>query len=290
MRRQKIIEISGINIVTQPHSSDGYIGIIRSVNQRAVPIRGNEYLMISGLRPHMNDDWLTGIEGELVKFSNIDEHARWVDITSGKLAEDGEVPELPSHLRPNGALFPFIFHLTGRDISHRLFYISKSRNSHSKKIETLSPNFVERLFTTLFSERDISFKFKSINITVIPESSALDSIFNLPKLNKLFLRITPPNPDDLEDVEKSIYSRLKKMEVVKEEQTYYGEKGESIKPDLELKQLTQVASQNGYVSGVGKNSDDVTVHLSTKNKPLREPIAVDNDGLSEREALRSFRP
>ena len=290
MPRKKTIEISGVNIVTQPHSPDKYVEIIRSINQKAVPVRGNEYLMISGLRPHLNNDWSTGIERELVKFSNIDEHAQWVDITSGKLAEDGDVPKLPSHLRPNGALFPFIFHTTGRRTSHRLFYISKSRNSNSKKTETLSPNFVERLFTTLFSEEYIASQFNSIKITVIPESSALDSIFKLPKLNKLFLQITPPNPDDLEDVEKSVYSRLSSMNVAKEEQTYYGEKDESIKPDLELRQLTEVASQNGYVSGVGKNPDNITVHLSTKDKPLKEPITVDNDGVSEREALRSFRP
>lgn len=75
MSRKKTIEISGVNIVTQPHSPDKYVEIIRSINQKAVPVRGNEYLMISGLRPHLNNDWSTGIEGELVKFSNIDEHA-----------------------------------------------------------------------------------------------------------------------------------------------------------------------------------------------------------------------
>lgn len=85
MSRKKTIEISGVNIVTQPHSPDKYVEIIRSINQKAVPVRGNEYLMISGLRPHLNNDWSTGIEGELVKFSNIDEHAQWVDLHLGNL-------------------------------------------------------------------------------------------------------------------------------------------------------------------------------------------------------------
>lgn len=145
MSRKKAIEISGINIVTQPHAPNSYIKMIRAVGQKPIAVRGHDYLMISGLRPHLNDDWSTGIEGDLVKFSNIDEHAQWVNITSGRLVENEEIPNLPANIRPNGALFPFIFYPSGANIAHRLFYISKSRNSTSKKTETLSPNLVKKI-------------------------------------------------------------------------------------------------------------------------------------------------
>lgn len=290
MHRRKTIEISGINIVTHPHSPDTYIQTIRAVNQIPIAVRGHDHLMISGLRPHLRNDWTTGIEGEIVKFSNIDEHAQWVDITSGRLAEDEEVPDLPTHLRPNGALFPFIFYPSGTNIAHRLFYISKSRNSASQKVDMLSPNLVKKLFMGLFGNEEISTQFDSIEITVIPEKTALDSIFNLPKLNKLFLQITPPNPDELAQFEQNVLSRLENMNAEKVEQTYYGESGRSLEPDAELKQLARVASENGYVQGTGKNPDGITVTLSTTDKPMREAVTVENDTVAEREALRSFRP
>lgn len=285
MSREKTIEISGINIVTHPHSPDKYLEIIRQINQKPLPVRGHDHLMISGLRPYSGDDWSTGIEGEIVKFSNIDEHAQWVDITSGRLAEDGDVPNLPSHLRPNGALFPFVFH----PAKHHLFYISKSRNSSTQKTDTLSPNLVEKLFAGLFASEDISSKFTSINITVIPDQHALSSIFKLPKLTKLFLMISPPNPDDLASVEQAILARLENMNAKKMEQTYYSETGESLVPDEKLKVLAKVASHNGCVQGVGKNPDGKTVSLSTTQQPLREPIKVENNTVAEREALRQFR-
>lgn len=289
MSRKKTIEISGINIVTQPHSPEGYIKIIKAVNQKPIAVYGHDHLMVSGLRPHLGGDWTTGIEGELVKFSNIDEHAQWVNITSGQLAEGEEIPNIPSNIRPNGALFPFIFHLSGRNTGHRLFYISKSYNSASKKMDTLSPNLVKKLFTSLFEDDRIRSNFSSIEVTVIPEKTALSSIFRLPKLSKLFLQITPPNPDDLETFEQEMLSRLSSMNVEKVEQTYYGETGESLEPDQNLRQLATVASHNGYVKGTGKNSEGVTITLSTTEIPMKEPITVDNDGVSEREALRKFK-
>jgi hypothetical protein len=79
------------------------------------------------------------------------------------------------------------------------------------------------------------------------------------------------------------------MNVEKVEQTYYGETGESLEPDQNLRQLATVASQNGYVKGTGKNSEGVTITLSTTEIPMKEPITVDNDGVSEREALRKFK-
>ena len=290
MPRMKTIEISGVNIVTQPHSPQEYIRILQMVNQKPISVRGNDYLMISGLRPHVGDDWTTGVEGELVKFSNIDEHAKLVDITSGKLVEDEEIPNLPPNIRPNGALFPFIFYPKGHKIGHRLFYISKSRNSSTKKTEMLSPNFVEKLFTVLFSDEQISSQFTSINITVIPASSALPSIFKIPYLNKLYLQINPPNADDLIAFEQNILARLDGMNVDKVEQTYTGSTHESIKPDDELQKLAKVASHNGYVQGTGKNSEGMAITLSTKDVPMKEPIAVESNSVAEREALRSFRP
>lgn len=146
------------------------------------------------------------------------------------------------------------------------------------------------MFTSLFSDETISSEFKSIEVTVIPEKSALSLIFKLPRLNKLFLQIMPPNPDDLAEFEQDVLSRLNNMNAEKLEQAYYGETGESLEPDEELKKLAKVAAHNGYVQGTGKNSDGTTVTLSTIDKPMKESITVENNTEAEREALRRFRP
>lgn len=289
-RSTKVIQISGINIVTQPHTPETYIQLLKEVNQIAIPVSGNEHLMISGLRPHIeNGDWLSGIEGEIVKFSNIDEHSQWINLTSGHLLEKGEEPEIPKNIRPNGALFPFIFYPKNIDgNSHKLFYISKSRNSHTKKDDTLSPNFVKKLFDKLFDNPDIKLKFDSIEVTVIPRTDALEQIFKLPKLNKLYLQITPPNPDDLEEMECKLLERYQRLNVKRVEETYIGN-GDHIEPDEELKSMARIAAHNGFVQGTGKDSEGKTVELSTTQVPMKEAITVDNNTGAEREALRNFK-
>lgn len=270
------IEISGLNIVTQPHTPDGYVKLFKKIAKERKPIkvRGNDCLMVSSARPLDTNDWTKGIVGEIIKFSEIEQDRNWVNVKNGKFLEDGLEPDLPQDLRPNGASFPYIFYPKRKGHSHKLFYVSHYRN-HKGKYDNLSPNMLKKMFDSLFMIIKLESEYESIEVTVLPDNDALNSIFKIPSLYKLELVIKAPNPDDLADAEREIFQRMDGMNVSETYQEFKSQKSASIKPDEDLKIKARVAANNGYVKGYGKDIDGTKVEQSTKEIPLKRTVLID---------------
>lgn len=185
------IEISGLNTVTQPHTPEGYVELFKKMakERRYIRVRGNDCLMLSSARPLDSNDWTKGIIGEIIKFSEIEQDRSWVNVKAGKFLDDGLEPQLPQDLKPNGAYFPYIFYPKSKGYAHKLFYVSHSRN-HKGKYDNLSPNILKKMFDSLFMRIKIELEYESIEVTVLPDSEALDTIFRIPSLHKLELVIT----------------------------------------------------------------------------------------------------
>ena len=208
MARQKTIEISGLNIVTQPHTPESYLKLFELLSSARMPIqvRGDEYLMLLNVRAIMGDEKLNGIEGEVLKFTNIDNAGDWYDILKGTKLKDSEVPKIPANAQPNGVMFHYVFHPK----KHIFYFISKSRDSIKNKVESLSPNYMKTLFETGFAHINKSKKlnFDSIEITVLPSNDALNSIIKIPVLKKLEIVVKAPNPDDISTAAAAMLARM----------------------------------------------------------------------------------
>lgn len=276
MNNIRKIEISGLNIVTQPHTPNGYVELFKRIakERRPIKVRGNDCLMISSARPLDSNDWTKGIVGEIIKFSEIEQDRNWVNVKAGKFLEDGLEPDLPQDLRPNGAYFPYIFYPKFREHSHKLFYVSHYRN-HKGKYDNLSPNILKKMFDSLFMKIKLEGEYESIEVTVLPDSDALENIFRIPSLHKLELLIKSPNPDDLADAEAEIFRRMDGMNVSEAYQEFKSKQSDFIKPDADLKIKAKVASNNGYVKGYGKDLEGTKVELSTKEIPLKRIVSFD---------------
>lgn len=274
MARLQKFEISGLNIVTQPHSSDGYVNLFKRLigkEPRYVKVRGNDCLMVSSVRPLDSNNWNKGIYGEIIKFSEIEQDRNWVNVSDRKIIEDGEEPQLPKYMKPNGASFPYIFYPSKKGLSHKLFYISHSRN-HKGKYDSLSPNLLKKMFDFLFNNEIVLGNYDSVEVTVLPDSDTLNTILTIPNLQKLELLIKTPNPDDLDEAEQSMFRRMDEMNVGKIFEEY---SGNEIIPDDVLKLKAKVAANNGYVKGIGKDIDGIKIDISTKDEPLRKSVFLD---------------
>lgn len=276
MNTTRKIEVSGLNIVTQPHSPDGYVELFKKMarERRYIKVRGNDCLMLSSARPLDSEDWTKGIVGEIIKFSEIEQDCNWVNVKAGKFLEDGSEPNLPQDLKPNGAYFPYIFYPKIRGYAHKLFYVSHSRN-HKGKYDNLSPNILKKMFDSLFLRIKTELEYESIEVTVLPDSDALETIFNIPSLHKLELVIKTPNPDDLADAESEIFQRMDMINASEIYQEYKSKKTDFIEPDENLKIQAKVAANNGYVKGYGKDFDGTKVEMSTKEIPLKRAVIFD---------------
>lgn len=231
-----------------------------------------------------------GIVGKILKYSHIDNDSAWVNVGMGDELEEHDLPRIPKDVHPNGVFYDFIFYpKSNGSASHKLFFISRWRDSNKQKTRTLSPNYLRKYFETVFEHKHFQKEFKSIEVTVIPDSNALEEIFSLETINKLDLEIKTPNPDIFdEDFEENTLNRHREMNISKVHETYTFD-GESIEPDDMLKARAHIAQNNGYVKATGVNSHGENQTLSTVDIPMKYSQKVDGEKIdSIKVALRNF--
>lgn len=289
MARSKTIEISGLNIVTQPHKPEDYIWFFNyiSKSKKYIPIRGSDCIMLCDISPISDDDPLEGIKGTILKFSKIDSDADWADITSAVALSDNEIPKIPSNLQPNASFIPFVFYPKGKERAHKLFYISKSRDSSRKKNIRLSPNLLKKFFEAFTEDANVKEKFRTLKVTVLPSSSALEKVLSLDFIRRLDLVIYAPNPDS-PNLRAQMKQRMENMNVEKIEESYISDGG-SIEPDTTLRAEAEVAAENGQVISYGRVQGR-TVKRSTSDIPMARRVQVDTSSpQAERYALQQFK-
>lgn len=292
MARASTIEISGLNIVSQPHNPEQYVQIFDFIkdNRFAIPVVGNDRIVLVQIS-YLNEKKTTdGIVGKILKYSHIDNDSTWVNVDIGDELDGNDLPRIPKDVHLNGVFYDFIFYPKSEsNVSHKLFFISRWRDSIKQKTRTLSPNYLKRYFETVFQHTHFQTKFNSIEVTVIPDSNALDEIFSLETINRLDLEIKTPNPDIFsDDFEENTLNRHKAMNISKVHETYFFD-GDSINPDDTLKARAKVAQNNGYVKATGANSQGDKQVLSTIDIPMKFSQKVDSDKVdSIKIALRSF--
>ena len=274
--RTKNIKISGLNIVSQPHSPKDYLRIFDYIDQNglAINVSGDTNLKLVQISPIDGRNPINGIKGQILKYSHIDEDSAWVNIHQGAELNPDETPNLPKGAYPNGVFFDFVFYPTHEVNNHKFLYISEYRDSAKKKTFSLSPNYVAKFFTTIFRMDGFSKAFDSLEVTVLPSNTALERVLSLNIVKKLEIFIKAPNPDDFAELESRMLRRMDEINVSTITEVYRYD-GQSIDPDEEIMNDAKVAANNGYVSSEGKDEQGKSVKRSTVDIPLRDIVPVE---------------
>lgn len=293
---EKTVKISGLNIVTQPHSPQQYVDIFNYIadNRMYFNIHGSDYLMMTRLKPINEKDWTQGIRGEFLKFTQLPSDTTWIDSEKGDSLDEDEAPNLPSNIHPNGQFFEFIFFPKHKEYSHKLFYAHSF--NHNRDAHNLSPRRAEKFFIKAFEEikRLKAFDLETLEVTVIPSVNALSEVLGLSTIKKLEIVIKAPNPDDFGTLADKIREQMESANTHTFEQTYHGNQS-GIIPTSDMKQLSEIAKENGYVKTKGKDTSDKPAEKSTLDQPLNqvEKIHMVNrkDNLKNliRKLLQNFR-
>lgn len=273
----RTVIVGAINIVMpEPHSPDRYVELLKKAyrGRHVIKIRGQFAGILGTFGERVGEDFYYG---EIFKFYDLKLTGKWLNMLQQAPAEQEDLQDLnvPDHLKPGLEAFPFLFHAP----THRLFFISRESQEH------LGPQDTGKYFRELLNKPKLADQYGKINVTVIPGADTLDKIFALPELRKLHIVITPPNPDDWEDLEREVKERLAEQHAATMVTVLVAEKGESLQPNKQTRQLSEVAQANGYVEARGATETGKVETFSTKAHPMLAPAKYDPDVETARTAL-----
>jgi len=201
------------------------------------------------------------LAGEIYTYYNLDSSSPWFNIERNEEALDAEIEELsiPGNLKPHLSKFIFVF----IPESHRLCVQLRS------DARTLSIIVLAKAFRTLFAFQELE-EFGPIEVTPEPSRETVDEILEMPFLHRLHIELLRPNADDDHALELVFLDRLETQSATKMIQDLISEKDRGLRPDEQTRSLAHIASSNGYVEGYGRNSNDGSIRISTRDTPLIE--------------------
>jgi Domain of unknown function (DUF4747) len=131
-------------------------------------------------------------------------------------------------------------------------------------------------------------RFGMVDVTIIPSSEALETIFSMEGLAKLRIHVARPNPDDNYLTHTAVLERLRRQHAQSMDIEYSKERSaDKLEPDQETRALAEIAATNGFVNGDGKGPNNEPRHESTKGHPMVEPIVI-KDSMDPFEQLIAF--
>ena len=280
-RKMAIITISALNVVMpSPHNAQRYIDLFQRSYKRKHPVKiwGDYAGMLGSCRvEEMNAQNI--VIGDFYKFFDLNLDGQWLNTLEEKAAENTELAEIhiPTHLKPHFEIFPFIFFPN----NHRLFFITTDQH------DNFSPSSAQKLLIGVFDDLKLFREFGEIEVIVEPSTETLEQIFSMPRLKKLYIEVTPPNPDDHEEAEQRLFEKMGIIGADKQTIELVSKKPLGLKPDPEIKTLAKIAQSNGKVSGHGEDNFGQTINVSTAEHPMKEKVEFNSTIQTRLEALKS---
>lgn len=280
MARERTMKFARINIVTHPHTPDGYVRLIRQAfnSRKSIAVLGFQHLMIGELRDIVRGDPLQGMVGRIYRFTQIDPNATWFNVSRNDVATEEELAQIsiPDNLRPNCDMFNFVFYPRGH-----AFYMESKLGRMS-----LSPGLVRKMLDSLFGSEEIVREFGVVEVNVFADREGLDEIFRIHQLSKLTIEVTKPNPDELQNAEMRVFGRMHAMKSRKLKMEIVAEAHESIEVDDEIRLAAVVAAAgNGKVMGSGFSDTGQRIEESTQDKPWFDDVKFDPNIQTATDAL-----
>lgn len=278
MSRRIKISAGVLNIRLHPHSPERYGAFIEDLFdlRKAVQLRGDRYGMLSLIdRKGKRDGFMTGI---ITTFLNIEFDGRWFDTSDMKEATREQVSRvsIPENLHPNAASFYFEFDL----VDHKLYFQTYSEG------KVLTVNQAYALFEGLADDLKIRKKYGPAQITILQSRAGLETLFKIPVIKEIKITIYKPNPDIFaDDFEAQIEAHLAQANSQRVTIAYEAEEGKSVNPTPEIRQVSEVAIENGEVEVRGRDEKGA-VKRSTEQQPKVLQDKFDPEEISEQEAFR----
>jgi hypothetical protein len=134
----------------------------------------------------------------------------------------------------------------------------------------------KHIFSTLLSLELLGAEYPEVEVTLVPEAGAVERVLELPGLRMLYIRVVRPNPDVSDATRQRVMGRLEQAHASREEVILTKSAGATrLTPPDDLRELAEVAAENGEVRGEGRYGDGVKAELSTVDHPKRIYAGID---------------
>lgn len=277
---RKNIKIAGgvLNIRLHPHPARRYADFIEDLYALKMPakLRGDRHAMISLLNRSESEKGI--FSGVITTFVKIEFDGSWFSTSEMKEATQEEVSQvhIPAHIHPNSASFYFVFDSE----DHKFYFQTYSAG------KTLSHKSVYELIQHLSIEPSIRKKYGDVKIDIVQSKEGLDYVFKMDRIKEVKIRITKPNADIFNDnFEEDIESHLAETGSRSLTFTYEAERGGSIVPSDEMREVGNVALSNGVVEVNGRDASGA-VRRSTAEHPEVLQDKYNPEELPEASAFR----
>tara|TARA_R110002020_G_scaffold248775_1_gene462777 strand:+ start:172 stop:1113 length:942 start_codon:yes stop_codon:yes gene_type:complete len=256
--RDKFVNIFGaLNVVAHPHPKGTYRRIFEEAAELKTGVKyySDRFAKISPLSKTREDVFT----GRLATWSEVDRDENTIDTRSleEQLFDDSGVV-IPDGIGLNAKVFTFAFN----EKTHTLIF--ETRNDLG---QAMSINLALKAFDNIFSNLAIE-GIDQIDIFVKTTADIVDRIFSIHSLRKVEIDLKLPNPDDLSDTEGDILRELEEMNSKRVfTQITKDSASESLEPTERYKAMANLAKDNGYVLGVGKDAEGHKVEMKTSQYP-----------------------
>lgn len=272
MYNQRKIEISALNIAMHaPHSPQRYIDLFFAARRlnHLVQLGSVQAAILGSVSSKDRTDPKVPLIGEIYRFVRIDPSEPWFNLATREPASEEEMGKIsiPADLSPSLRRIEFVFDA----IKHRLWFISSDRK------DTMGTQQATRFFEQLFERTCLASNFPKVEVTALPDKKTLENMLAISTLDSVTISLKRPNPDDAEELDARFLKMLEDQQISSWHQEYRAEKGESIKPSQETRNIMEVASRNGFVAVKGRDGAGKPFEESTTEKPLKVITYVNSD-------------
>lgn len=269
MPKGRSLVVSALNISANPHPEGIYIRLLTKAAGKRVKYRGNDWAKIT--KPVADRDHDGVYTGRILAWTEIDTASPWLDDEKDDVLSDEDKAEIsiPRKAKPNYKVFNYVF----RTEKHRLYFEMKNEFG-----DMFGPTVAERLFTNLLFAPAKTEKV-DVDVTIVPKSGAVSTVLGLPGLRQLHIRLIVPNADTTDEQKRRrVLKRLEDADAKQLDETYVKKAGA---PRLiateEIREMAEVAAENGFVEGVGRRNGK-RVEVSTTKLPRKETIPAGQPG------------
>jgi hypothetical protein len=264
MSQTRQIPISALNLNAAPHPDGIYVKSLLRASSFLIRARGSDFAKITA--PKMleigGESTSDVFVGRILLFTQIDLTAPWLDLSSeDELSSDLKKRiEIPDNAKPNFRTFNYFFNPR----NHRLYFETKNELN-----QTFGPKTARFVFSSMLSLERLGRGYSEINVSIVPDESALARVLKIPHLKRLTIRVVVPNGDTTSpEAYKRVMGRLEAMNAVQEELVLIRrEQSDTLNPSPEVLDMAEVASENGYVEAVGRTNSGKPIKASTNDRP-----------------------
>ncbi|UWP91614.1 DUF4747 family protein [Aliiroseovarius crassostreae] len=254
----RVAKFGVLNIVAHPHPAGTYRELFEVAGKdiRGVRFWGDRFATLSPISPTRNGVFV----GKLATWTEIEPQSNLIEKASlnQQLLAESDV-NLPEGIGFNSRVFSFAF----REQDHKLFV--ELKNDEGNSISIGRARLAIKNVLKACQPKDI----EELDVHLTTQANAVEHVLAIPQLRKLEILLDLPNPDVLSDRKRKILDQIEGIKAKRVKTEITKAAGEDrIELDPEYTAMAELAKDNGYVFGKGRNEFGDPVELNTKNYPL----------------------